>query len=62
MRFHLTVDLDNDAFIENPHELPDILRKIAVQVTDMPLIPDWGTALDSNGATVANWDISKEDE
>lgn len=58
MRFTLTVDMDNAAFIDNPYELQDILSRLAARRPLRFREPADGTLVDHNGATVGTWELS----
>lgn len=48
----ITIDTDNSAFEDNPHEMADLLERIAKYYRRNEVLPD--TARDTNGNTVCH--------
>lgn len=48
----IRIDTDNSAFEDNPHEMPELLERLANYYRDCEVLPD--TARDSNGNTVCH--------
>jgi len=61
MKFNLTIDIDNDAYHNQPvqYQLIDNLKDIIAKLEEAN---DWGVVKDVNGNFVGNWDISFEEE
>lgn len=55
MEFTLSIDMDNDAFTDDPNaEVARILRKTAQRIATGR---DGGFAMDANGNSVGAWEI-----
>ena len=61
MRFKCEIEMDNDAFAEDPHfELSKIMRKISKQVDEFVCEGRTKTIWDSNGNRIGTWEIKGE--
>ena len=63
MKLTITMDLDNAAFLNNPHELLRVLRKLSGQLivgitAQRGLKVDDGLLEDLNGNTVGEWRVT----
>ena len=58
MQFKCEIEMDNDAFAEDPHfELSKIMRKISKQVDEFVCEGRTKTIWDSNGNRIGSWTI-----
>ena len=61
MRFECEINMDNDAFAEDPHlELCHILKIIANDIRDIDDTDCVSTVRDINGGKVGTWKIKGE--
>lgn len=61
MKFNLTIDMDNDAYHNQPVPL-ELIANLQKVISDLGDQKSWGVVKNVNGNFVGNWDISFEEE